>query len=212
MTLNITKLKEKIARLQGQRETLTGTLSRLDDQIHQDQIQQKILVDSQELLGRAAAKSREEIKARIERVVTFTLRTVLGREDYRFEIFFDRKRDRVEVKPILHTATSSGHPLDNNGGGVVDIIAMTLRLIVKLTLGVPGPLIIDEPAKWIAVSHRPQFMRMLHEFSEKTKTQIIMCTHISEYMTGADKTLEVRLVDGESRILNAPAERKRDTH
>jgi DNA repair exonuclease SbcCD ATPase subunit len=194
------ELRDETSRLRGQRESLRTTVERLDGQLGTMETEQSLLGESRELLGKAAARSREEIKGRIERMVTHALQTILERDDYRFEIRFEDKRGRIEVEPILHTSVSSGNPLDNNGGGVVDIISTTLRLIVKLMLGVPGPLILDEPAKWIAEAHRPHFMKMLREFSEKTETQIIFCTHITEYIADADRILDVRLINGESVV------------
>jgi DNA repair exonuclease SbcCD ATPase subunit len=132
-------------------------------------------------------------------MVTYALQTVLERQDYQFELELVDKRGRIEAEPVLKTATSRGNPIDNNGGGVIDIISTMLRLILKLRLRVPGPIILDEPGKWIAEAHRYNFMKMLREFSARAETQIIMCTHIGEYVEGADKTIEVTLVDGRSQ-------------
>jgi DNA repair exonuclease SbcCD ATPase subunit len=194
------ELRQKAAQLQGQRDALTSQVERLRSSIQAIQEEGEVLEAARVLIDKAATKSREDVANRIERMVSYALRDILQREDYRFELAFEHKRGRIEASPVLHTATSSGNPLDNNGGGVVDIIATTLRLIVKLSLNVPGPIIVDEPAKWIAEAHRPRFMAMLKDFSMKTGTQIIVCTHIAEYVSSADKIFEVRLAGGESKV------------
>jgi len=196
--MNLPEIKQKerqfgetISQWRGQQKALRKSLDSLKEKIAHGEAEKDLLTDCLSLLGKAASVSREHIKTKIENIVSHALQRILERDDYRFEIEFARKRGQIEAVPILHTATSCGNPLENHGGGVVDIITTTLRLVLKHQLEVPGPIVLDEPAKWLAESHRLHYMRMLQEFSQQTGTQIIMCSHIDEYIREAQRAIRV---------------------
>ena len=196
----IDDVRTRLTRLEGRREALRDQAERLDRDVTGLEDRGETLVGCRSLLGRATARSRQEIKERVERSTTHALRAVMGDDSYRFEIAFVERRGKVEADPVLHTAMSDGDPIESNGYGVVDVVGTTLRLVIKTMLGVRGPLIMDEPAKYLDRERQPNYMRMLREFSEKTGTQIIICTHVTEHIEFADRIFEVTLVDGKSHV------------
>ena len=87
--------------------------------------------------------------------------------------------------------------IDGHGGGVVDVTAFILQVIVLLALSnkLEKVIIADEAFKHVSqeyLSNVAQFMQYLNEI---TGIQIIMVTHKSEFLDVADKKYEVRLND-----------------
>lgn len=187
---------KQLHNLKGQKQALEGSLAKVTLQIDEMKDRETVLDESLVILNMAAERSREEIKSTVERVVTQTIRSIMESKEYNFAIVFEKKRNQIEARPTVDPP--GGNVLDSKGGTILDIITTTLRLIIKELLNVSGPVIMDEPAKNIAETHRPNFIKMLKEFSYKTKTQVVMCSHEREYIREADAAIEVRRIEGRS--------------
>ena len=75
-------------------------------------------------------------------------------------------------------------PLQSCGGGILDVAAFGLRLAC-LMLQRPQParvLILDEPFRFVSSHYRSNVRALLSELSQEMGVQIIMVTHIEEFM------------------------------
>jgi DNA repair exonuclease SbcCD ATPase subunit len=198
MATSLEELKQEYARLLGRKETLAESFESLDKQIENLLDEKVLLTQCLELLGKAASVSRAQIKEHIEKVVSYVLQQILEREDYVFSLEFVRKRNQIEVYPLLNELPV----LDGHGGGPSDLIAIVLRLTIKHQMQVSGPVLFDEPAKFLGGVHRPFFMAMLREFSQRTGTQMILISHVPEYLKEANRGVIVEQSNGVSRVKN----------
>ena len=124
---------------------------------------------------------------RIARVVTRCLEAVFD-DPYEFKIVFERKRGKTEALLVL---TRDGQvldrPMDEVGGGVLDVAGLALRLACVLVSRPPARrvLILDEPFRFIrGAENRSRTKRMLELLAEEFGVQWIINTDIPDYKLG----------------------------
>lgn len=124
---------------------------------------------------------------RIARVVTRCLAAVFD-DPYEFNIRFDKKRGRTEaVLEFSKEGKVFDDPLNEVGGGVLDVAGLALRLAVALVSRPPCRLtfVLDEP--WSNVrgtENRRRTGRLLSVLAEEFGVQWIVNTDIADYRLG----------------------------
>lgn len=138
------------------------------------------------ILQKMSTKQREIARTRLEELGTAALQYSLG-SDYEMKIYlYEGKGTRkpyAEVK-IKNTITGvETDPMEANGGGVVDIVSIALRLVVMQTYEpfIDGPIIMDEPFKMVSKEYIPMISEFIKNISQDFGRQIIIVTH-NEYL------------------------------
>jgi DNA repair exonuclease SbcCD ATPase subunit len=140
---------------------------------------------AKEIVQRISMECQEACQKRIGYVVTRCLQAVFGDQALSFLLVFEQKRGQTEVRGVLVDA--EGHeldPLQSCGGGILDVAAFGLRLAC-LMLQRPQParvLILDEPFRFVSSHYRSNVRALLSELSQEMGVQIIVVTHIEEFM------------------------------
>ena len=102
--------------------------------------------------------------------------------------FFDRKRGKTEAQLVFERdGVQLEDPLNEIGGGVVDVAALALRLSSILLSRPPMRrfLALDEPFKSIrGKENRARTRLMLQRLAEDLKLQILINTDIPEFQLG----------------------------
>lgn len=116
------------------------------------------------------------------------------------------KRSVIDVK-IMNTLTGYEEDImDQNGGGVVDIVSTALRLIALQTYEpvIDGPIILDEPTKMVSSEYIPTLAEFLKSAGNDFGRQIILITH-NEYLASiADEIVSFSKNNlGESEVVSA---------
>ena len=79
------------------------------------------------------------------------------------------------------------------GGGVVDLTAFALRIAsYALEQGIDNVIILDEPFRFISRDLQERASEVLKTLSTKLGLQVIMVTHISEFIDCADKVIKIK--------------------
>lgn len=142
---------------------------------------------AQEILQRATQAVQKNIHAQIAAIVSKCLQLVFE-EPYSFRIDFELKRGRTEAKLILEReGLELTDPLNEAGGGVIDVAAFALRVAVLLLSRTKSrPLIVmDEPFKFVhPPERRPRIVAMIEMLADKFNIQFIMITGIDELRCG----------------------------
>lgn|SRR3990167_924727 len=200
-------IEKRFYKLKGVKNSLEKIISDYEKQIAEVKLKEVDIEKCLKVLQTLIEMKKEKIKNRIENLVTKGLRTIFEREDYRFEIEMELKRGSMSARPILYSRFGnkefSTDIIDGHGGGVVDVTAFILQVIVLLALSnkLEKVIIADEAFKHVSqeyLSNVAQFMQYLNEI---TGIQIIMVTHKSEFLDVADKKYEVRLNDKQETII-----------
>lgn len=158
------------------------------------------------LLQRTSEKAREFGKERLEEITTSALQFVFG-PDVRFEIELGESAGRPQAEFFLVSNQGGNEvrtkPMESNGGGIVDIIALALRIAVLQIHHDPqinGPIILDEPGKHVSEEYAERMSTFLQQMSSHFKRQIIMVTHQPYLAEVADKAFEVQMIGGKSNV------------
>lgn len=142
--------------------------------------------EAQIITQSVAQAIQQKVHHRISGVVCKCL-TAVFQDDYGFRIDFVQKRGRTEAILMLTKGENEIiDPLNADSGGVLDVAAFALRLSC-LVLAKPRlrrVLVLDEPFKNISEEYRDNMRVLLEKLSEDFGVQIIMVTHIEEFVTG----------------------------
>lgn len=160
------------------------------------------------LLEDSSMFAREQIKHQFEVMVTNALQFITG-ESVEFKIEFEQKRGRPEasfyvISKLDDGLTIKNNPEDSRGGGIIDIISLTLKYCMLQTHNPPieGPFILDEPAKHVSEEYIVNVGRFLKEINSVFNRQIIMVTHNTHLSEISDKRYLVTMENGVSKVNN----------
>lgn len=147
------------------------------------------------LLEQCNIAARDFVKVEVEQLVTQGLRSIFEDDTIQFNIEFLMKRNQIEAEFTLsheeEETKIQGDILSTYGGGVVDVISISLRIIIMQLMQIRGPLILDEPGKNISAQFIGAFGKFLAEVSNTFDRQIIMITHNSKLVEFANNIIEV---------------------
>jgi len=138
---------------------------------------EQIARDGQTVLQLVAHAVQEKAIRQIEKVVTHAIRTVGW--DYDFKLKVERKRGKTEAKPVF---VRDGHEVDPRygaGGGVTDVAAFALRLIV-LKMSTPKLrqlVVLDEPFRGInGEEYRRRAAELVERLAADLNVQVVLAT------------------------------------
>lgn len=164
----------------------------------------KLIEEAQAFLQKVAQSTQENLKFKIEDIVNLALESVFPNE-YLFQMNFNVSRGKTEAELVFQDKRTGQtiDPMEASGGGVVDLTCFALRISAfALENGTDNLIILDEPFKFISRDLQERAGEILKKLSQKMKLQIIMVTHIPEFIDVADKVFEVKKNDkGVSRVI-----------
>ncbi len=154
---------------------------------------------AQVLVQKVALETQEVLRIQIADVVQSALDTVFP-DVYKFSVEFEIKRGRTECRLVFRQGDFEVDILSSDGGGIVDLASLALR-VAAWSLGTSAnTLFLDEPGKFVSRNLVGQFAEIIAELSEKLDLQVIMVSHVPELIENSDKVFRVELRDGVSRI------------
>lgn len=161
------------------------------------------LLRARKVLLNLIGQTQDEIKVKIESLVTKALRTVFDR-DFRFELRFEEKRNRMQCTPVITEGTRVYDDIAFDlGGGILPIISFALRVIFlsfnKNTLR--NTIILDEPIKGsLGGELLDRTIAMYKAISEKAGIQLILITHYKQAAEVADRVFKITYKNGRSYV------------
>jgi len=166
------------------------------------------LIKARNLLENSNIVSREFVKQEVEQLVTQGLRVIFDDPLIRFNIEFVEKRNQTEAAFYLSKdgedkdARVESEIISSYGGGLVDIISISLRIILMQLLKLEGSLVLDEPGKNISVQYIDRFAKFLTDVSSAFNRQVIMITHNTTLADCANNIIKVDQKNGVSEVRN----------
>lgn len=155
------------------------------------------------LLQKTSDYARQQVKTRIEDIVSEALNVVFG-GNHKFIIDLTLRGNQPVAEYYLNddsVLTKLEKPDYDRGGGKVDIIALALRLAVGEMEGITGPLFLDEVGKHVSKEYAPAVAYFLKEYSANFGRQIILITHNADLAEIGEVSLSVkRSQGGESEV------------
>jgi DNA repair exonuclease SbcCD ATPase subunit len=205
--MTISRLRQRLEQQRGQLQAIQQSL--IAQEIEQERLRLEALEIEEAglILGVVAKKTQEQIGIYLDDMVSAGTEAVFPHDtDYRFTADFVQRRGQTEVDLML--ADSHGNrirPSDQDGGGLVDVVAFLLR-VALWTLGrdTRPVIILDEPFRNLhGREDQRRASELIKRLSERLGLQFIIITGEDEgpeLLAGADRTILVRKVHGSSKI------------
>ena len=168
------------------------------------QARQDALVSCREIMNIVSMLTHEKVKEVIECLVTDSLQSVLD-DSYSFRLESTIMRNKAEMTPVVDIDGHSHSLKDELGGGVVDIVSFSLRVILWAISSnkTAGVIILDEPGKFISKDRLFLFGEMIKKLSEMMGIQFIIITHEDELSVYADRSFMVVNNNGISEVVTS---------
>jgi DNA repair exonuclease SbcCD ATPase subunit len=163
----------------GQMQLLDRELTQVEAGIRIAEHELALNTKARTVLELLSKLSEQEVRDYIEPLVTEALRAVFG-YDLRFGIEFGFERNQVVVSFSITDAlgnTVQGDIEDMKGGGVLDVISLVLRFVLLELFGLEGPVVLDEPGRFVDRKHQPAFGELILSFATRFNRQILIVTH-----------------------------------
>ncbi len=192
-----TKLQKRLSYFSTQEEKLGILL----ESTKKESEQLKEFDTLQEFLQKCSNVVYSNLSNRLGEIITEGLRHVFPEYNYTFNILFVERRNKIEVDFVLTDPDGEQyHPTDDVGGGVADMISMLLR-ITYITLSKHiNILFADEPLKFIDKDRVPVAAQFIKKVCEDLNFQIVMATHIPEFMQVAEACYRVQQINKISKV------------
>lgn len=202
----IKELRARLERRRGERDWILSKKKLEEKKLVETKIQQENLIKAAEVVQSAVEVRRQEIRDRVENLVTRGLRAVFGDEDMTFAFNLTLRGGLTGLIPVLktkfgdkelETSITEGH-----GGGVADVIAFLLRVVVmSLTRPVLSPvMVLDESFSHVSTDCIRRCASLVRELNEVTGIQFILVTHREELLDAADVIYRTEVVKGATRF------------
>lgn len=163
--------KDRKNNLVAEKDSLTNQLNELSI----DNLNKAIVV-----LKKLSEKQRFLAKQRLEELGTQALNFSMG-PNYELKIEFSdtRKRGQAYVYVYNKETGVKTSPVDENGGGIVDIVSIALQIVMLQATApsIDGPIILDEPFKMVSEEYIPAMSEFLKKIGKDFDRQIIVITH-----------------------------------
>lgn len=142
-------------------------------------------VKAQEIVQTFCQSMQEKTYSGISQLVTDCLQSVFP-DPYVFKLEFDKKRGKAEARPIFLRAGEEFDPMNECGGGVIDVVAFALRLAtLRPKAGeLRQVLFLDEPFKHVSKNYSERLAKLLETLSKELGIQIIIITHNEDLANG----------------------------
>lgn len=157
------------------------------------------------VVQRVAADTQNQLRVRL-RDITQTALDIVFPGAYTFMVEFVTKAGRTELDMWLDKDGTRLDPLDSNGGGVVDVLSLALRVCCLTMSGNDRVLLLDEPFKHIREAPRRRLGDMLKALSRRLGIQVIMVADVSDTGIVPDKEFHVGMRNRHSVVTGRTAE------
>jgi len=193
-------LHEEFTKLMQKRSMLIEQIENKDAIIGAELKRVETFTKARFVLAEVSRQTQEQLKERIEKLVTLCIQSVFDR-NFEFKLKFQIKRNKMECEPVIFENGNEFVPKDDMGGGILDIISFALRIVLW---GLETPksrnlIILDEPFKQCG-KLITKACQMVKEISKMLGVQIIMVTHSDELIDIADKSWHVQYTNGMSIV------------
>ncbi len=142
---------------------------------------------AQDIVQEISRAFQQRVHERIAGVVTTCLNAVFD-EPYEFSIRFDSKRGKTEARMVFaRDGVELDDPLNEIGGGVVDVVALALRLSCLLLSRPPlrRVVFLDEPFRFVrGEENKARTRRMMERLADDLGFQFVVNTDIRAFQIG----------------------------
>jgi DNA repair exonuclease SbcCD ATPase subunit len=201
---NLNSLIERTHKLTGMKQTYQSLIDEVREAQKHTEAKLQILEQTLFIFQEVATMVQDKMVYHISEVSNLALDAIFE-NPYKLSIYFEIKRNQSECYILFSKGEEKKEidPLNASGGGVVDIVSYSLRVSLwSIKSGSLIPVIMfDEPLKNLSENYQNQAGQILREVCKKLGLQIIMVTHIGNYIGFADNQIKIGIENGVSKTL-----------
>ena len=198
MAVRIAQYKDFTTRKLGERSLLQKQLE--EAQAHHVYLNARALsiIEAQTIIQKIAVETQTQLRFKIEDIVNKILETTFP--EYSFELEYEVKRGKSEANLKFYKGTHQVDPMENDGGGIVDVCCVALRLAIWSLSDTRPILILDEATKHLSAKDAPRFAAVFSTIANELGIQVIMPTHSDAIREVADTCYDVWLKGQVSQV------------
>ena len=197
---NIQDYSRAVIALQAGRSILRERLAREQDAFEEARKDIEDLGKAQALFQQAALETQATLRVRLTAIGKTALGSVFPDKNLSFTAEFETKRGKTECALLVGEEGEYTEPMEGHGGGVVDVLSFALRVAFWSMDRSRPVLVLDEPFKFLSRDLVPAAANIIHRIARELKLQIIMVSHIPEFIEVADNVVSIERRDGASFI------------
>lgn len=182
----------KAAAWKGRQDAARANLDAANKEVQRLTDRKKAVEELVLVVQKAARDTQDQLRVRIEDVVQTSLDAVFPNA-YTFKTEFVARRGRTELDMWLDKDGARMDPLDSNGGGVVDVISLALRVCCLTMSKFDRVLLLDEPFPRIRGTARQRLGEVLTLISRRLGIQVIMVADVAGTSIVPDREFRVSL-------------------
>lgn len=172
----------KVMVFKGRLEAARDTLTKQQQALAEVNAAISDAEDFRAIVLQVASETQNQLILRFETIVQSALDAIFP-DEYLFKMEFVQRRGRTEVDIWLDRNGTRMDPLDSNGGGVVDVLSIALRICCLTLSKMDRVLILDEPFKHLRGDARDKLGGLLSILSDKLGIQVLMVADVAGAIT-----------------------------
>jgi len=187
LMLDFDRIADQVQSLKNQQAMVAEAVTRETAAVAGDKQEVASVEEARAITQTIAEEMQRRAHDKIAKVVTRCLAAVFD-DPYEFDIRFERKRNKTEaVLEFRRDGQVYDDPINEVGGGVLDVASLALRLACVMVSCPPTrrAFVLDEP--WSSIrggGNRSRTRKLLETLSEEFGVQWIINTDIPSYRMG----------------------------
>lgn len=173
--MDLTDIKDSISYAVRRKAEMEQSYAQLKEDYAEAGADLQIAIETQRLVQEAAQATLSNLSVKIGTIVTKALKAVLG-ESYKFNLDFKIAYGKLATDMYLEKDGKRYDLRRDNGDGVVDIVALALRVAVICLdrRHIRRLLVLDEPCGAVSVNYQQVLGAMIKQLSDMLDLQVIM--------------------------------------
>ncbi|MFW9899668.1 MAG: hypothetical protein ACFFDY_00090 [Candidatus Thorarchaeota archaeon] len=200
----IQNLRSNLDQEKGRRDEILETISDIKKDLKKQMHLEQIIKETSFIINEVAQNTQRKLEFCLSELVTLALSSTFPEKGYKFKVIFEKKKGKTEVS--FNFEDRNGElidPMDDSGGGVIDIASFALRLALYAIMPnkPDNVFILDEPFKHLrGTTNQERTSEMIKMISKKLGIQMIIISDVN-FSINSDKVFEVENIEPYKSII-----------
>jgi len=180
--MRLTSQRDKLNSLLARREAHVALAESYRRKLKAAKEEQASCTEAQEVVQVVAQEMQQRAHERIGALVSSCLAAVFD-DPYEFKFRFDRKRGKTEAAMVfVRDGVEYDDPMNEIGGGVIDVVALTLRVANILAKNRRRLIVADEPLRNVrGRRNKSRIRNLLVKLHEDMEMQFVLNVDADAY-------------------------------
>ena len=198
---SVKEIRSEFDRRKGKQQQIDKSLKAEQTTLSDQQKKLHRHEQAREIIKEVGLKTQQALALHISDITNLAMQSVFD-PPYEMVVNFIERRNKTECDLLFKRGDNLIDPLNASGGGPADIASFALRIACwSMQRPRNRPVILlDEPMHFLSRDLQPKASEMIKQLSEKLGLQFIIITHDEDLTTNADRTFEVSIRNGVTKV------------